>query len=208
LPVRKVTTAPARLLLADDHDAARLSLRRLLDGARDVQVIAEASDGLEALALFMEFQPDLLLVDVNMPNMDGLALTRAVKERSQRTAVVIVTMDASPARSLDVLKAGADACVVKGTSRRALLTVVRHALAGELLLEMSLARHLLGLVEAAPDGWSACFREPLTAVEMQLLRVTAEGRTRAEMLRALKLNSTGLSGGVRSLLRKLGAPVA
>src|SRR5688500_12831765 len=152
----KARTGQLRLILADDHDAVRASLRRLLSGQRNLTVVAEASDGNEALCLFEALRPDLMLVDVNMPGVDGLALTRAVKMRSPDTGVVVITMDASPRACLEAIKAGADAYVLKGTVRAALLTVVRQVLQREPQLQVGLAQHLVALIDGSTDGWRTC----------------------------------------------------
>jgi DNA-binding NarL/FixJ family response regulator len=201
---RNRVVEPARLLLADDHDAARASLRSLLSRARGLEIVGEASNGREAVDLFQRLRPDLLLVDVHMPVLDGLGVTRFVKEESPSTRVMIVTLDATPSRLLEALKAGANAYVLKGSSKRLLLDVVRQVLKHQTLLQTELAVYLLETLQTGPDVWTTVFLEPLTPIELGILRLCADGRSRGEIGRALELEQLALSSSIQRVLTKLG----
>jgi DNA-binding NarL/FixJ family response regulator len=195
---------PARLIIADDHELVRTSLRTLLAHAPDLAVVGEAAEGAEALKLYRRMRPDLLLLDLNMPVIDGLEVTRTVKAESPMTRVVIVTLDAAPSHLLDAVKAGADAYVLKGTSKRELVKAIRGALTGEPLIQPELARYLL---DAQTDGhpWLATTDGPLTALELGILKLSADGYTHPEIRRALRLSKLELSVQIRQLLTRLGA---
>src|SRR5918992_4886508 len=104
---------PARLVLADDHDLVREGIRAVLEGEPDLVVVGEAENGRIALEVCLKERPDLVLMDVRMPEMDGLAATRAIKERLPGTSVVMVTMHESPDYLLEAIKAGAAGYILK-----------------------------------------------------------------------------------------------
>src|SRR5262249_45261530 len=122
---------PARLIVADDHELARAGLRSMLEGERGLELVGEASNGREAVALCRQHQPDLALLDVRMPELDGLAATRAIKQVSPKTSVLIVTTHEHHDYLIAALKAGAAGYLLKDISRQELLMAVRRVLRGE-----------------------------------------------------------------------------
>ncbi len=134
---------PARLLIADDHALVREGLRTVLSGEEDIQVIAEARDGEEALSSCRELRPDLVLMDVRMPVMDGLEATRRIKQEMPQVSVVMVTMHENPDYLFEAIKAGAAGYVLKDASGERLLGAVRRTLEGESPLNQELAMRLL-----------------------------------------------------------------
>src|ERR1700704_6237694 len=123
--------AAARIVVADDHDLARAGLRGLLSGERGLEVVGEAATGREALELCRRVRPDLVLMDVRMPDMNGLAVTRAIKQESPSTSVILFTMYESADYLVEALKAGAAGYLLKGASRAEIVATVRQVLAGE-----------------------------------------------------------------------------
>ena len=142
--------APARLLIADDHALVREGLRTMLSGEDGIEVVAEANDGQQALSLCRELSPDLVLMDVRMPVMDGLEATKRIKAEMPQTSVMMVTMHENPDYLFEAVKAGAAGYVLKDASGERLLGAVRRTLEGESPLNQELAMQLL--VRLAGEG--------------------------------------------------------
>jgi DNA-binding NarL/FixJ family response regulator len=134
---------PARLLIADDHALVREGLRTMLSGEVGIEVIAEANDGQQALDVCRELKPDLVLMDVRMPVMDGLEATKKIKAEMPQTSVMMVTMHENPDYLFEAVKAGAAGYVLKDASGERLLGAVRRTLEGESPLNQELAMQLL-----------------------------------------------------------------
>jgi DNA-binding NarL/FixJ family response regulator len=133
----------ARILIADDHALVREGLRTMLSGEDGIEVIAEANDGQQALEICRELGPDLVLMDVRMPVMDGLEATRKIKQEMPKTSVMMVTMHENPDYLFEAVKAGAAGYVLKDASGEGLLSAVRRTLEGESPLNQELAMRLL-----------------------------------------------------------------
>src|SRR5918997_4083424 len=133
----------ARLVLADDHDLVREGIRAVLEGEPDLEVVGEASNGREAVEVCKQLRPDLVLMDVRMPEMDGLAATRAVKAELPETSVVMVTMHESPDYLLEAIAAGAAGYILKDAAGERLVEAVRRTLEGDAPLNEGLAMQLL-----------------------------------------------------------------
>jgi DNA-binding NarL/FixJ family response regulator len=143
---------PSRLLIADDHALVREGLRTMLSGEDGLQVIAEAHNGQEALSLCRKQRPDLVLMDVRMPVMDGLEATRKIKQEMPKTSVVMVTMHENPDYLFEAVKAGAAGYVLKDASGERLLGAVRRTLEGESPLNQELAMRLLVRLAREREG--------------------------------------------------------
>ena len=135
--------SPARLLLAEDHALVREGMRNMLESELDLEIVGEAQDGLEALERCRELRPDLVLMDVRMPRMNGLEATRAIKGEFPKTSVLMVTSSESPEYLLDAIRAGAAGYVLKEATRGELLESVRRVLGGESTMDQGLAMRLL-----------------------------------------------------------------
>ena len=133
----------ARLLIADDHALVREGLRTMLSGEDGLDVVAEANDGQQALDMCREARPDLVLMDVRMPVMDGLEATRRIKAEMPQVSVMMVTMHENPDYLFEAVKAGAAGYVLKDASGERLLGAVRRTLEGESPLNQELAMRLL-----------------------------------------------------------------
>jgi two-component system, NarL family, response regulator LiaR len=134
---------PARILIADDHALVREGLRTMLSGEDGIEVIAEANDGQQALDVCRELGPDLVLMDVRMPVVDGLEATKRIKAEMPKTSVMMVTMHENPDYLFEAVKAGAAGYVLKDASGERLLSAVRRTLEGESPLNQELAMRLL-----------------------------------------------------------------
>jgi two-component system, NarL family, response regulator LiaR len=148
------TTPPqvARLLIADDHALVREGLRTMLSGEEGIEVIAEANDGRQALHTCRELKPDLVLMDVRMPVMDGLEATKKIKQEMPKTSVMMVTMHENPDYLFEAVKAGAAGYVLKDASGERLLSAVRRTLEGESPLNQELAMRLLRRLARESSG--------------------------------------------------------
>lgn len=138
----KASPLPARLLIADDHDLVREGLRAMLSREPDLKVIGEAADGQEALDLCCSLRPDLVLMDLRMPRMDGIEATRAIREECPATSVLVVTIHESPEYLPQALAAGAAGYVLKDATSQQLLEAVWRVLDGESPLNEGLAELL------------------------------------------------------------------
>jgi DNA-binding NarL/FixJ family response regulator len=156
----------ARILIADDHALVREGLRTMLSGEDGLEVIAEANDGQQALDLCRELGPDLVLMDVRMPVMDGLQATRKIKDEMPKTSVMMVTMHENPDYLFEAVKAGAAGYVLKDASGERLLSAVKRTLEGESPLNQELAMRLLKRLarersgESSEEGSGGISREP------------------------------------------------
>src|SRR5215210_225280 len=145
----------ARLLIADDHALVREGLRTMLSGEAGIEVIAEAHDGAQALSLCKKLLPDLVLMDVRMPVMDGLEATRKIKQQMPHISVMMVTMHENPDYLFEAVKAGAAGYVLKDASGERLLSAVRRTLEGESPLNQELAMQLLVRLSRESRGESS-----------------------------------------------------
>ncbi len=121
-------TAPVRLVIVDDHPLARAGMRQLLSSAHHLEIVGEAEGGRDAIGLCRRLRPDLVVMDVRLPDMDGLAVTRAIRTSLPQIKVLLVTMNEAPEYAAEAERAGAAGLLFKGATRRELLAAMRHAL--------------------------------------------------------------------------------
>ncbi len=204
--VRGEDLAAARLLIADDHALLRGALKGMLDSEPDFEVIGEAKDGREAVELCERLRPDLALMDVSMPEMDGLEATRRIKAAHPHTAVVMVTAFDDPDYLYEALKAGAAGYVLKHDPPEELVSAVRRVLSGESLLSPDLASRLLvRLVEEREDSLSGRSSvESLTRRELEVVPLLARGRTNRQIARCLTISAATVKRHVEHIIQKLG----
>ena len=184
---------PIRVLIVDDHPAVRRGLRTFLELADGLEVIGEAADGPSALELIAETAPDVVLLDMMLPEMDGVAVLHELRQRSPECRVLVVT--SFPDRMPAAIRAGARGYLSKDVDPAALVAAVRSVAAGHLLLEPAAAA---ALIEAPPEG------STLTARERDVLTLLAEGRSNREIARALAVAEKTVKTHVSSILLKLG----
>jgi NarL family two-component system response regulator LiaR len=211
---------PARLLIADDHDLVREGLLAVLEGEPDLQVVGEARNGREAVELCRQVHPDLVLMDVRMPEMDGLAATRAIKEELPTTSVVMVTMHENPDYLLEAIRAGAAGYILKDAAGERLVEAVRRTLEGEVPLNEGLAMQLLQRLAGEEDlggrgggGASSVGEERkrpapmpkgITPREAEVLRLLAQGRTNPQIAQDLTVSRGTAKIHVQNIIAKLG----
>jgi DNA-binding NarL/FixJ family response regulator len=194
----------ARVIVVDDHELARAGLRSILDSEPNLDVVGEATTGREALALCRRTRPDLVMMDVRMPDVDGLAATRAIKQDYPNTQVVLITMHENPVYLLEALKAGAAGYVLKGASKREIINAVRQVLRGESALHPDLATQLLRRMAGETTGEADPPPARLTPRELDVLRVLAQGRTNREIAAELNLSLSTVKAHIEHIIAKLG----
>ena len=194
---------PARLVIADDHELARAGLRAMLTDQRGFALVGEASNGQEALQLCRRLQPDLALIDVRMPEMDGLSTCRAVKQECPATSVILVTMHANPEYLFEALKAGAAGYVLKDVSQRELISAVQKVLHGESILNQELMARLLQRLARETPGQEDLPAGRLSPREREVLELLTKGQTNREIARKLTVSVSTVKIHVEHILAKL-----
>jgi two-component system, NarL family, response regulator NreC len=167
-----------RVLVADDHTIVREGVRLLLEAQPDIEVVGEAADGQEALALVRQLHPDLVVMDIQMPNLNGLEATRAIKSELPQTQILALTMYESDDYFFQVLAAGASGYVLKKAASADLITAIRAAHQGDVFLYPSVARRLVSdYLTRVKGGEERSSYDGLTAREHEVLKLIAEGYT-------------------------------
>lgn len=192
-----------RVIIADDHEFTRVGLRTMLEGEPDVVLVGEATDGREAVALCERVRPDLALLDIRMPDIDGLTATRSIRTASPTTRVMIVTMHENPDYLVEALRAGVVGYVLKDSSRRTFLAAVRQVLRGETFVNGSVTVQLLQRLSAEAQPPQGQQHEPLTAREREVLRLVAAGHTNRAIGRELSISLGTVKAHVEHIIAKL-----
>lgn len=193
----------ARILIVDDHELARAGLHAMLATEPDLTIVGEARDGAEALDRCRELQPDLVLMDVRMPTLDGLAATRALKAEFPSIAVIVVTIYENPDYLLQALRAGAAGYVLKDATQQQLVTAIRQLLRQEFLLHPGVMNELLGRLAKEAPPTRTNLSERLTPRETSVLRLLAQGRTNREIAAELRLAVGTVKVHIEHILAKL-----
>jgi DNA-binding NarL/FixJ family response regulator len=175
----------------------------MLAGERGLEIVGEAVNGRQALSLCRRLRPDLVLMDVRMPDLDGLAATRAIKQECPGTSVILVTMHENADYLLEAIKAGAAGYVLKGATKRELVSAVRRVLAGESVLEPDLTSQLLRRLAREPRRDAPTPVEPLTPREREVLRLVARGYTNQEIATELTLSRSTVKTHLEHIIAKL-----
>ena len=202
----------ARLVLVDDHDLAREGLRDMLEDAPDLEVVGEAADGVEALELCRWLRPNLVLMDLRMPRMDGLAATRALKREHPETSILVMTMHENADYLLEALRSGAAGYILKDAARDDVISAIRGVLSGESPLAPELAAGLLrrlalevhNIAQDAPRPKRDKLLQPLTPRELEVLEMLAQGKTNREIAGDFVISVGTVKNHVERLIAKLG----
>lgn len=194
------------VLLVDDQAMVRTGFRMILDAESHIDVVAEADDGADAIAKAKRLQPDVVLMDIRMPNTDGITATRQIRDHpGNRSRVLILTTFDLDDYVYDALRAGASGFLLKDAPPADLLHAIEVVASGDALLAPSVTRRLIEEFAAAPNRATKSDRlDGLTEREVGVLREVAAGRTNAEIAEALFVSETTVKTHVSHILTKLG----
>lgn len=185
------------VLLADDHAVVRKGIRDFIEEDPELQVIAEASDGAEAWALLAQQQPDVAVLDIRMPHLTGVELTRRIKEHHPQVRVLILTAYDDEPYVLALVRAGADGYILKTASSRELLAAIKQVYAGRSFIDSAIASSIItGALRSAPE-------EQLTERELEVVRGVAKGWTNREIAQQLAISDRTVQGHLANIFAKL-----
>lgn len=194
-----------RVLLADDHAVVRAGLKAVLGAAKDIEVIGEARDGEEAIAMTLRLKPDVVVMDLSMPGMDGTSATRALAEQRPETRVLVLTMHAEEEYLVPLLEAGAAGYLMKSAADRDLVDAVRAVAHGDVYVRPSAARALAkGLTRKDPAKEERDRFEKLTQRERDVLRLVAQGFSAPEIGKRLFISPKTVDTYKQRIQEKLG----
>jgi DNA-binding NarL/FixJ family response regulator len=193
---------PIRVLLVDDHPVYRDGLAALLRSIDGIDVVGTAADGLEAVALAAEVQPDVVVMDVQMPGMDGIEATRRVTADSPHIGVVVLTMSEEDATVFAAMRAGARGYLLKGANQAEIVRAITAVDQGEAIFGPAVAMRVAEFFAAPPAVDAAPFPQ-LTARETEILELLAAGRSNAQIAAALYLSPKTVRNNVSNIFAKL-----
>jgi DNA-binding NarL/FixJ family response regulator len=197
-----MTAERIRVLIADDHPFFRQGLHVVLDSTTDLLVVGEAGTGDEVTLLATELQPDVVLMDLQMPGCNGIEATQRILRTSPHVGVLVVTMFEDDESVFAAMRAGARGYVLKGADQAELLRAVRAVGSGEAIFGAAIARRLMGFF-AAPQPAAIAILPELTDREREILSLVAHSRTNAEIADSLTLSPKTVRNHVSNILTKL-----
>jgi DNA-binding NarL/FixJ family response regulator len=191
------------VLIADDQSMVRAGFRMLLGGEEDIQVVAEAGNGLEAVSQAARFQPNVILMDIRMPELDGLEATRRILKADGQARILILTTFALDDYVYEALQAGASGFVLKDDPPEQLIAAVRTVAAGDALLSPTVTKSVIKEFARLPRPAPPKEVDDLTERELEILRLIAAGLSNAEIGRELFIGETTVKTHVTHVLQKL-----
>jgi DNA-binding NarL/FixJ family response regulator len=196
-----VTTEAIRILVADDHGGFRSGLAALLATQAAVTLVGEAATGDEAVSRALELQPDVVLMDLDMPGLDGIAATRRIVDTSPHIAVLVLTMADDDAAVFDAIRAGARGYLLKGADRVELGRAIEAVASGEAIFGPDVARRLMAFFAGSP-GQPAPFPE-LTEREREILELVARGLSNQQIVDRLVVSPKTVRNHISNIFSKL-----
>jgi DNA-binding NarL/FixJ family response regulator len=199
------TDSPIRVLVVDDHPMVREGLRSML-GGEDMDIVGEAASGAEALRRAAARDIDVVLLDLELPDMDGLAVLRRIREMDAHLPVLVVTMHQDPALVRRAVEAGATGYVLKGVGRAELLASIRAVRGGESVFDHGLLKAALAGRDESPGKAERAGGDTLSRIELDLLRLVAAGLTNRQIGQRLRWSHATVKKYVQRILEKLDVP--
>lgn len=198
--------AKISVVIADDHVLVRQGIRRFLESAGDIEVLAEVGDGLELLRKLAQVSPDVVLLDLHMPQMTGIEAAQRIKRDYPGVRILVLTADDAVPQVLALLKTGADGYVLKTARMEEVIHAVRQVYSGNVALSPQVATqvvHQVARMPSAPEDEEPLFIEPLTERELRVLRLAAQGKTNREIGQALAISHRTVQGHLADIYDKL-----
>jgi DNA-binding NarL/FixJ family response regulator len=199
--VLTVTTKAARVLIADDQTLFRAGLARLLDEDSRIEVVGQATDGADAVKLALKLKPEVVLMDLKMPNLDGIEATRQIVAQLPLTKVLILTTFEADNHVIQALKAGARGYVLKDSSADAIVTSIVAVMSGESVMAGAVANRVLEMLTGASTPKE--FYDGLTAREVEILKLMATGMANKQIAFRLKISEKTVRNHVSNMYEKL-----
>jgi DNA-binding NarL/FixJ family response regulator len=193
-----------RVLVADDQPLIRSGFRMVIDERADLELVGEAADGEQAIELALELDPDVILMDIRMPKLDGVEATRRLAEAGSRSRILVLTTFDLDEYVYAAVRVGASGFLLKDVEPAQLVDAIRVVAAGNTLFGPAATRHLVERFTHVPDTTLAPGLDQLTDREREILRMLAEGLSNAEIASRLYLGETTVKSHVSAVLRKLG----
>jgi two-component system, NarL family, response regulator NreC len=194
-----------RLLLVDDHEIVRTGISMLLESENDLSIIGQASSGAQALELASKLQPDVVIMDITLPDISGIEVTRQLKALHPEIAVVALTIHEDQQYFFEMLQAGADGYVPKRAASEDLIKAIHAAFSGEVFIYPSLAKVLVSdFLNQASDEKAKESVNGITAREQEVLEMLAAGKTNEDIAAALSISKHTVARHRENVMRKLG----
>jgi two-component system, NarL family, response regulator DevR len=192
------------LLIVDDHEMVREGLKSMLDTEKDFEIVGDASNAEQALALIEQLHPDVVLLDVRLPGVSGIEVCRSVSQRFPETAVIILTTFTDENLVASCIQAGARGFIIKDIERLDLKRSIRAVARGEAAIDSKAAVAVLAQLRRTPPTPSEPLPEPLSSQQLVILRLVAQGLSSREIAAQLYLSENTVKGYVQEILHRLG----
>jgi DNA-binding NarL/FixJ family response regulator len=196
-------TRPTRIVIADDHPLFRAGLRALLESLSDTEVVGEAATGEEAVEAALSLLPDVVVMDINMPGLNGIDATRRIVDESEGVNVLVMTMHEDDDAVFAAIRAGARGYQLKGAAQDETLRAIRSVANGEAIFGPGIAQRLRHFLATPPQTDPSRAFPQLTERELEILRLLAERKTNAEIAAALFLSQKTVRNYVSAIFAKL-----
>ena len=193
--------SPIRVLVVDDHAIVRKGLKAVLDLVPDIELVGEAENGTQALGLHRDLKPDVILMDLMMPELDGIACIKEIKAQTPGARILVLTNFAGEDMIFPAIKAGAMGYHLKDSTPEALVNAIRQVYRGESALHPLIARKVLDELQAGPERRLS--DDPLTQRELEVLRLVAQGHENKDIAAELVISEATVRTHVSSILGKL-----